>query len=99
MARARERSEDREKYCEHEAKESVLVSVEVDANGAHIHGWGSRAPIDRGSLVGERGPQMLCGHGHPAPLAKDAADRSTQRGGRAGVRHRTARGLVVERSR
>ena len=96
---------DREKHCENEAKESVLVSVEsgravstvVDANGAHIHGWGSRAPIDRGSLVGERGPQML--YGHPAPLAKDAADGSTQRGGRAGVRHRMARGLVVERSR
>ena len=41
-----------------------------------IRGWGSRAPVDDGSLVGEGGPQVLY-NGDPVLLAKDTADGST----------------------
>ena len=41
-----------------------------------IRGWGSRAPVDDGSLVGEGGPQVLH-NGDPVLLAKDTADGST----------------------
>lgn len=56
-----------------------------------IRGWCRGAPINDGSLVGERGPQVLY-NGHPVLLAKDAADRRRA----AGVRRRA--GLVDKAS-